>query len=84
MTTPKFIGIGAQKAGTTWWWALLSGHPEIDAVELRDGNLSVRTGDYGALTRVVATAARRAGASLLELVEGILALALAPGEPLEQ
>ena len=45
----------------------LLGHPAIDAVELRDGTLSVRTGDYGALTRVVATAARRAGASLLEL-----------------
>jgi ABC-2 type transport system ATP-binding protein len=45
----------------------LLAHPEIDAVELRDGTLSVRTGDYGALTRVVATAARRAGASLLEL-----------------
>jgi ABC-2 type transport system ATP-binding protein len=45
----------------------LLAHPAIDAVELRDGTLSVRTGDYGALTRVVATAARDAGASLLEL-----------------
>jgi ABC-2 type transport system ATP-binding protein len=41
--------------------------PAIDAVELRDSTLSVRTGDYGALTRVIATAAQRAGASLLDL-----------------
>ncbi len=41
--------------------------PEVEAVELRDGILTVRTGDYGALTRAVAPAAQRAGASLLEL-----------------
>jgi ABC-2 type transport system ATP-binding protein len=41
--------------------------PEIEAVELRDGILTVRTGDFGALTRVVAPAAQRAGVSLLEL-----------------
>jgi ABC-2 type transport system ATP-binding protein len=40
---------------------------EVDAVELRDGLLTVRTGDYGALTRAVAPAAKRAGASILEL-----------------
>jgi len=40
---------------------------EVDAVELRDGVLTVRTGDYGALTRAVAPAAQRAGASILEL-----------------
>jgi ABC-2 type transport system ATP-binding protein len=45
----------------------LLGEAMIDAVELRDGLLTVRTGDYGALTRVIATAAQRAGASLLEL-----------------
>jgi ABC-2 type transport system ATP-binding protein len=45
---------------------LLAG-PEVEAVEVRDGMLTVRTGDYGALTRSVATAAQRAGASLLEL-----------------
>jgi len=39
----------------------------VSSVELRDGTLTVRTGDYGALTRAVAPAARRAGASLLEL-----------------
>ena len=42
-------------------------HAEVEAVELRDGTLTVRTGDYGALTRAIAPAARRAGASLLEL-----------------
>jgi ABC-2 type transport system ATP-binding protein len=45
---------------------LLAG-PEVEAVEVRDGILTVRTGDYGALTRSVAMAAQRAGASLLEL-----------------
>jgi hypothetical protein len=32
---PDFIGVGVHKAGTTWWWALLAGHPEIDAVARR-------------------------------------------------
>ena len=41
--------------------------PEVEAVELRDGVLSVRTRDYGALTRAVAPAAQRADVSLLEL-----------------
>ncbi|MGH2418672.1 MAG: ABC transporter ATP-binding protein [Candidatus Limnocylindria bacterium] len=41
--------------------------PEVEAVELRDGMLTLRTGDYGALTRAVAPAAQRAGVSLLDL-----------------
>jgi ABC-2 type transport system ATP-binding protein len=41
--------------------------PEVEAVEIRDGQLTIRTGDYGALTRAVAPAAQRAGVSLLEL-----------------
>jgi ABC-2 type transport system ATP-binding protein len=41
--------------------------PEVEAVELRDGVLSVRTQDYGALTRAIAPAAQRSGVSLLEL-----------------
>jgi ABC-2 type transport system ATP-binding protein len=45
----------------------LLAEPEIDAVELRDGLLTVRTGDYGALTRAIAPAAHRAGVSILEL-----------------
>jgi hypothetical protein len=32
---PDFIGVGVHKAGTTWWWALLAGHPGIDAVARR-------------------------------------------------
>ena len=40
---------------------------DVQAVELHDGSLTVRTGDYGRLTRAVAPAAQRAGASLLEL-----------------
>jgi ABC-2 type transport system ATP-binding protein len=45
----------------------LLAQPEIDAVELRDGLLTVRTGDYGALTRAIGPAAHRAGVSILEL-----------------
>ncbi len=41
--------------------------PEVDAVELHDGLLTIRTRDYGALTRTVGPAAQRAGVSLLEL-----------------
>jgi hypothetical protein len=26
---PDFVGIGAQKAGTTWWFGLLSSHPDV-------------------------------------------------------
>ena len=26
---PDFIGIGVQKAGTTWWWKLLVRHPDV-------------------------------------------------------
>jgi Sulfotransferase domain len=26
---PSFVGIGAQKAGTTWWYELMSTHPSI-------------------------------------------------------
>jgi ABC-2 type transport system ATP-binding protein len=40
---------------------------DVQAVEMHDGVLTVRTGDYGALTRAVGPAAQRAGASLLEL-----------------
>lgn len=26
---PDFVGIGCGKAGSTWWWSLLCGHPQI-------------------------------------------------------
>ncbi|HYI66912.1 MAG TPA: ABC transporter ATP-binding protein [Candidatus Limnocylindrales bacterium] len=45
----------------------LLANPEVEAVELREGVLSVRTRDYGALTRAVAPAAQQASVSLLEL-----------------
>jgi len=32
---PDFIGVGVHKAGTTWWWALLVSHPEVDGVARR-------------------------------------------------
>lgn len=32
---PDFIGVGVHKAGTTWWWALLIGHPDVDGVPRR-------------------------------------------------
>jgi ABC-2 type transport system ATP-binding protein len=40
---------------------------QVEAVELHDGVLTVRTGDYGALTRDIGPAAQRAGVSLLEM-----------------
>jgi ABC-2 type transport system ATP-binding protein len=45
----------------------LLGGPEVESVEIRDDRLTIRTGDYGALTRAVAPAARRAGVTLFEL-----------------
>jgi hypothetical protein len=26
---PDFVGIGAQKAGTTWWYGLITAHPDV-------------------------------------------------------
>jgi ABC-2 type transport system ATP-binding protein len=46
--------------------ALLA-EPDVEAVELRDGVLTVRTSDYGALTRTIGPAAQRDGISILEL-----------------
>ena len=45
----------------------LMASPLIEAVEIRDGLLTIRTSDYGALTREIGPAAQRAGAALLEL-----------------
>jgi Sulfotransferase domain len=28
---PDFVGVGAQKAGTTWWYGLLASHPRVHA-----------------------------------------------------
>ncbi len=41
--------------------------PLVEAVEIRDGTLTIRTSDYGALTRAIGPAAQRAEAALLEL-----------------
>ena len=41
--------------------------PLVEAVEIRDGMLTLRTSDYGALTRAIGPAAQRASAALLEL-----------------
>ena len=27
---PDFVGIGVQKAGTTWWFELIAAHPDVD------------------------------------------------------
>lgn len=29
---PDFVGVGAQRCGTTWWYAALEGHPEVQRV----------------------------------------------------
>lgn len=26
---PDFVGVGAMKSGTTWWWSILTSHPDI-------------------------------------------------------
>ncbi|HEY7147213.1 MAG TPA: sulfotransferase [Streptosporangiaceae bacterium] len=36
---PDFVGVGAQRSGTTWWWGLLARHPRIAEVELRNKEL---------------------------------------------
>jgi hypothetical protein len=28
---PDFVGIGVQKAGTTWWYSLLAAHPDVSS-----------------------------------------------------
>jgi hypothetical protein len=30
---PDFVGIGAQKAGTTWWYGLIAAHPAVSSPE---------------------------------------------------
>ena len=45
---------------------LLAG-PLVEGVEIRDGILTIRTSDYGELTRAIGPAAQRAGAALLEM-----------------
>ncbi len=30
---PDFVGVGAQKAGTTWWFRLIEAHPAVHAIE---------------------------------------------------
>ena len=45
---------------------LLAG-PLVEGVEIRDGMLTIRTSDYGELTRTIGPAAQRAGAALFEM-----------------
>jgi Sulfotransferase domain len=26
---PDFVGVGAMRAGTTWWWRVITGHPQV-------------------------------------------------------
>jgi hypothetical protein len=40
---PDFIGIGVQKAGTTWWWKLLQRHPDTVG-ELKETHHLIRLG----------------------------------------
>jgi hypothetical protein len=35
---PHFVGVGAPKCGTTWWYSLLLGHPQIVPNRAKDGN----------------------------------------------
>jgi sulfotransferase family protein len=29
---PDFVGVGAQRAGTSWWFGLIQGHPQVDSL----------------------------------------------------
>ena len=40
---PDFIGIGVQKAGTTWWWKLLTKHPDMVGT-IKETHQLTRTG----------------------------------------
>jgi hypothetical protein len=33
---PDFVGVGAQKSGTTWWFTSIVGHPEIEAETVKE------------------------------------------------
>lgn len=43
---PHFIGIGAQKAGTTWLWANLGSHPDIWMPPIKELHYFTRSPDY--------------------------------------
>lgn len=44
--SPHFLGIGAQKAGTTWLWANLSTHPDIWMPPIKELHYFTRSPDY--------------------------------------
>jgi Sulfotransferase domain len=33
---PDFVGVGAQRAGTNWWWRLLCDHPDVHATGAKE------------------------------------------------
>jgi hypothetical protein len=35
---PEFVGIGVQKAGTTWWWRLIVKHPQVSQFSSKERN----------------------------------------------
>ncbi|MEV8635091.1 sulfotransferase [Streptosporangium sp. NPDC051023] len=34
---PDFVGIGAMRSGTTWWWSVLRSHPGVAPADAADG-----------------------------------------------
>jgi hypothetical protein len=36
---PDFVGVGAQRSGTTWWWSLIEEHPGIARLGTRNKEL---------------------------------------------
>ena len=45
-TNPHFLGIGAQKAGTTWLWANLRSHPDIWMPPIKELHYFTRSPSY--------------------------------------
>jgi hypothetical protein len=37
---PDFVGVGAAKAGTTWWWSVILAHPDISGGRTPDGGFA--------------------------------------------
>lgn len=29
LSAPDFVGVGTMKSGTTWWWSILTSHPDV-------------------------------------------------------
>ncbi|MGP4102950.1 sulfotransferase [Nonomuraea sp. KM90] len=40
---PDFVGVGSMKSGTSWWWAVLAGHPAVATPRQQPADATGRT-----------------------------------------